>query len=284
MPAARLLAAAERARSPAVAATRAALDISGASADTLLDDLKKDWSYLVNTLKVTESDRYQRHKGKPLLAIWGLGFSDRPLSAAQSQAIVDYFKTGAPSAEQVTLLGGVPADWRTLSGDSKTDPAFATVYQSFDILSPWTVGRYIDTASADAYNTSHIVPDLAAAKAAGVDYLPVVFPGFSWKNLNAGPLNQIPRKGGTFYWHQIDNAIGSGVSMLYGAMFDEVDEGTALFKVAPNAASEPAQGSYVPLDADGQTLPSDWYLRLTGAASDVLRGKSPRSGTIPIQP
>jgi len=37
--------------------------------------------------------------------------------------------------------------------------------------------------------------------------------------------------------------------MLYGAMFDEVDEGTALFKVAPNAASEPAQGSYVALDA-----------------------------------
>ena len=259
-------------------------DISGANAATLLDDLKKDWSYLVNTLKVTESDRYQRHKGKPLLAIWGLGFTDRPLSAAQSQAIIDYFKTGAPAAEQVTLVGGVPADWRTLSGDSKTDAAFATVYRSFDVLSPWTVGRYIDTASADAYNTSHIVPDLAAAKAAGIDYLPVVFPGFSWKNLNAGPLNQIPRKGGTFYWHQIDNAIGSGAGMLYGAMFDEVDEGTALFKVAPNAASEPAQGAYVPLDADGQTLPSDWYLRLTGAASDVLRGKSPRTATIPIQP
>jgi hypothetical protein len=259
-------------------------DISGANAATLLDDLKKDWSYLVNTLKVTESDRYLRHKGKPLLAIWGLGFTDRPVSAAQSQAIIDYFKTGAPIAEQVTLVGGVPADWRTLSGDSKTDAAFAAVYRSFDVLSPWTVGRYIDTASADAYNTSHLVSDLAAAKAAGVDYLPVVFPGFSWKNLNAGPLNQIPRKGGTFYWHQIDNAIGSGVSMVYGAMFDEVDEGTALFKVAPNAASEPAQGSYVPLDVDGQTLPSDWYLRLTGAASDVLRGKSPRSATIPIQP
>jgi hypothetical protein len=259
-------------------------DISGANAATLLDDLKKDWSYLVNMSRVTESDRYLRHKGKPLLAIWGVGFTDRSLSAAQSQAIVDYFKTGAPGAEQVTLLGGVPSDWRTLSGDSKTDPAFATVYQSFDVLSPWTVGRYIDTASADAYKTSHIVPDLAAARAAGIEYLPVVFPGFSWKNLNAGPLNQIPRNGGMFYWRQIDNAIGAGVSMLYGAMFDEVDEGTALFKVAPNAASQPAQGSYVPLDADGQTLPSDWYLRLTGAASDVLRGKSPRSGTIPIQP
>ncbi|HEY3664549.1 MAG TPA: glycoside hydrolase family 71/99-like protein, partial [Polyangiaceae bacterium] len=232
-------------------------DVSGGSADTLLNVLKQDWSYLVNTMKVTASDRYLRHKGKPLLAIWGLGFTDRPLNAAQSQAIVDYFKTGAPSAEQVTLLGGVPANWRTLNGDSQTDPAFSAVYKSFDVLSPWAVGRYVDMASADNYNTGSIVPDLAATKAAGIDYLPVVFPGFTWKNLNAGPLNQIPRKGGTFYWHQIDNALGSGAHMLYGAMFDEVDEGTALFKVAPNAPSEPAQGSLVPLDADGVTLKSD---------------------------
>ena len=259
-------------------------DVSGSNADTLLSDLQTDWSYLVNTLKVTASNRYLHHRGKPLLAIWGLGFTDRPLSAAQSQAIVDYFKTGAPSAEQVTLMGGVPAEWRTLTGDSKTDAGFANVYKSFDVLSPWTVGRYTDDAGTDNYESTRIAPDLAATQAAGIDYLPVVFPGFSWKNLNAGPLNQIPRKGGTFYWHQIDSALGAGASMLYGAMFDEVDEGTALFKVAPNAASEPAQGSFVPLNADGQTLPSDWYLRLTGAGTSILRGKAPRSATIPIQP
>ena len=64
--------------------------------------------------------------------------------------------------------------------------------------------------------------------------MPVIFPGFSWHNLKATlPLNQIPRNGGTFYWRQVYNAISAGCTMLYGAMFDEVDEGTAMFKMAP---------------------------------------------------
>ncbi|HEX3693961.1 MAG TPA: hypothetical protein VH374_01120 [Polyangia bacterium] len=117
-------------------------------------------------------------------------------------------------------------------------------------------------------------------------YLPVVFPGFSWKNLKGGPssLNQIPRQGGAFYWHQLDNVLGAGATMLYGAMFDEVDEGTALFKVAATPAAQPAQGTFVPLNIDGQALPSDWYLRLTGAAGAILRGEQTRSATIPIAP
>jgi len=49
------------------------------------------------------------------------------------------------------------------------------------------------------------VPDIAECKSLGKEYLPVVFPGFSWANMTASPgnRNQIPRKGGTFYWEQI---------------------------------------------------------------------------------
>jgi hypothetical protein len=199
--------------------------------------------------------------------------------------IIDYFKTGAPAAEQVTLLGGVPAQWRTLAGDARSEPEWAAVYRSLDVLSPWAVGRFIDNASADAFRANRLVPDLAAASDAGIDYLPVVFPGFSWRNLmGTTPSNQIPRAGGNFYWHQIDNALRAGATMLYGAMFDEVDEGTALFKVAPTPAQQPAQGTFVPLNIDGQALPADWYLRLTGAASAILRGQAGPSATIPITP
>jgi hypothetical protein len=125
---------------------------------------------------------------------------------------------------------------------------------------------------------------MAEAAANGREYMPVIFPGFSWFNLNGGPLNQIPRNGGTFYWEQAYNAKLSGCTMIYGAMFDEVDEGTAMYKLAPTSNEIPAQGSWVPLNIDGAELPSDWYLRLANEASKMLRGDTPLQNTIPITP
>jgi hypothetical protein len=112
--------------------------------------------------------------------------------------------------------------------------------------------------------------------------MPVIFPGFSWHNLAGGASNQIPRRGGAFYWRQAGNAVGAGVTMLKTAMFDEVDEGTAMFKLAPTAASLPSNAALVPLDADGRALPSDFYLRLGGAATAMLRGDLPVSAAPPI--
>jgi hypothetical protein len=75
-------------------------------------------------------------------------------------------------------------------------------------------------------------------------------------------INQIPRRGGRFFWEQIDRAIEAGAGMLYGAMFDEVDESTAMFKLARSPRHAPADPATVTLDADGLDVPSDWYLRL----------------------
>ncbi len=261
-------------------------DISGANAGTLNESLVADWKYLVDTLQVTASDRYLQHRGKPLLAIWGLGFSDRPATATQAQALVDELQSGAPAQYQVTVLGGVPTHWRTLMPDSdtQTDPAWADVYRSFDVVSPWSVGRFVDEDGSDTFRSEHFEPDLAELEPLGIDYLPVVWPGFSWLNLNDGPLNQVPRLGGAFYWRQVYNALDSGATMLYGAMFDEVDEGSAFFKIAPSSASVPEQGSWLTLDADGLDLPSDWYLRVAGAATEVVRGERALTDTVPISP
>ncbi|HVJ15053.1 MAG TPA: glycoside hydrolase family 71/99-like protein [Polyangiaceae bacterium] len=261
-------------------------DISGADAGTLNANLVADWKYLVDTLQVTASDRYLQHEGKPLLAIWGLGFNDRPATAAQAQALIDELKSGVEAQYQVTLLGGVPTHWRTLmpDTDTQTDPAWADVFRSYDVVSPWAVGRFIDDGGSDTFRSEHFEPDLAELAPLGIDYLPVVWPGFSWVNLNDGPLNQIPRHGGAFYWRQVYNALDSGATMLYGAMFDEVDEGTAFFKAAPSSATVPEQGTWLTLDADGQTLPSDWYLRVAGAATEVVRGERELTETVPISP
>jgi hypothetical protein len=40
-------------------------------------------------------------------------------------------------------------------------------------------------------------------------------------------------------------------------MSDEADEGTAMFKMVPTAAQLPAQGTFVPLNIDGEALSSD---------------------------
>ncbi len=153
------------------------------------------------------------------------------------------------------------------------------------MISPWAVGRYGTLAGADSFKSKQIVPDMATLKGTNVAYMPVVFPGFSWANLKPGALlNQIPRLGGAFYWRQAYNAISAGATMLYVAMFDEVDEGTAMFKLAPTKAELPLQGQFVPLNIDGQKLPADWYLRLGGETSRMMRGVAPLTTTIPITP
>ena len=58
--------------------------------------------------------------------------------------------------------------------------------------------------------------------------------------------------------------------MLYIAMFDEVDEATAIFKCTNNP---PASGGSKFLTLDG--LPSDFYLRLAGQAGKLLRDEIP---------
>ncbi len=254
-------------------------DISGHPTNTLVSALTNDWLYLVNTLQITNSSRYLHHNGKPVVAVWGFGFSGRQDTPQQAQAVINFFKSAG-----LTVMGGLPTYWRTLNNDAQSDPAWAAVFRSFDIISPWSVGRYGDIAGADNFRQNLIVPDLAEAVANGREYLPVIFPGFSWYNLLGGPLNQIPRNGGTFYWQQAYNAKLVGCTMIYGAMFDEVDEGTAMFKLAPTANEIPAQGSWVPLDIDGLSLPSDWYLRLADEASKMLRGDIPLQSTIPIVP
>jgi hypothetical protein len=57
-------------------------------------------------------------------------------------------------------------------------------------------------------------------------------------------------------------------------MFDEVDEATAIYKVA----NVTPVGKYF---VTYEGLPNDWYLKLTGAATRMIRGDAPLSREIP---
>lgn len=260
-----------------------AYDISGADARSVVATIRRDWRHVVEDLKLTQSAAYLQENGKPVLQLWGFGFVGHPGEPSEVAHLIDDLKAGRGGLAAVTVIGGVPTTWRTLDGDSRTESGWAAVYRSYDVISPWSVGRYRDLASADAFLRDVVVPDLAEAQRLGIGYVPVVFPGFSWHNLmrNRGiarnaELNLIPRQCGKFFWRQAANLLGAGVTSLYGAMFDEVDEGTALFPTVKTRAQSLAGVDTVTLDEDGCALAEDWYLRVTGRAARYLHeGRRP---------
>ena len=67
------------------------------------------------------------------------------------------------------------------------------------------------------------------------------------------------------------------LDMVYVAMFDEVDEATAIFKVTNDP---PREAKFQTLEG----LPSDWYLRLTGEGTKVIRGQTKATKELPIKP
>lgn len=252
-------------------------DLSGMNAggDSLVI---KDWKHLIDSMKVTNRGNNQTwlyHNGKPLVAVWGIGFNDhRRYGLTEGEKIIDFLKND-PVYGGCAILLGVPTYWRDFGSDTENDPHLHDLLRKVDIVHPWFVGRF----NEDAYPVfqKRIAEDIAWCKTNKVDYVPTVFPGFSWHNMNPrAKQNQIPRNRGHFYWKQINGAINSGAEMLYIAMFDEVDEGTAILKASKN----PPVGlsTFVTYEDD---IPNDYYLYLTGYAAKMLRKQVPLTVDVP---
>jgi hypothetical protein len=239
----------------------------------------EDWKLLVDRMRLGHDPKdaaYLRHRGRPLVAIWGIGFHDgRQYTLAECERLVDFLKHDKEHGGCTVLLG-VPTGWRTLDADSVKDPALHRILRKADIISPWTVGRYNSLKGVADHALQRWQPDLKWCQEEKKEYLPVVFPGFSWHNLRPkAPLDQIPRLKGRFLWRQMVEAKQAGATMLYTAMFDEMDEGTAIFK----CSNDPPVGASRFLTFEG--LPSDHYLWLTGMGGKVLRGEIKATGQPP---
>jgi hypothetical protein len=264
-------------------------DVTGAGFSTWSRDLQADWKYLVEDLKVTGQANYLKHKGRPLVSVWGMGLNEArnpPLLPGDAKALVDWFHAGAPATQRASVMGGVPAGFRTLNRDARPDTGWLAAYRAMDAVQPWNVGRYNTLTQAKTTYRTTAIADQKWLAAAGVLYMPVAFPGYSQSNATRGlkPRNEIPRLGGDFIWQQALSAKLSGAGALKIAMFDEVNEATAMFKVVSKRSQSPAQGYWLALDGDGADLPSDWYLRLSHEITKVAHGVQPPTDAIPINP
>jgi predicted alpha-1,2-mannosidase len=240
-------------------------DLSGCSSSDI-PFIETDLNELIETfdlLNSTANPTYLHHNGKPLVTLWGVGFNDnRKYTIEDVDKLVDKLN----ATNKVSIMLGVPYFWRTLGNDTEKNESLHKLIRKVDIIMPWAVGRF----NISGYKEVNVAEDVRWCKENGVDYVPLVFPGFSWANMHNNPkiYNQIPRLKGDFLWKQISGAKSAGAQSLYVAMFDEIDEGTAIYKVSNE--------NHVPLNGDTglkfvgveESLPTDYYLWLIGQGAN----------------
>ena len=237
-----------------------AYDVAGMPGDRIFDVMTADWKRMVDD-GTASGPNYLHERGRPVVQVWGF-YRNSPGNAMTpelARRLIDFFR--AEGRYGAYLIGGGDWDWRV-------DPAWREVVLRFDAYSPWNVGNYRRDAAGVAHaSTDGWEADKRECDARGVRWLPVVYPGFGWDNLQGKPhgTTTIPRRGGEFYREQFRELHRLGVKGAYVAMFDEVDEGTAIFKVT---SSPPTPGRFLTYEG----LPSDWYLRLTGEGARLIRG------------
>jgi hypothetical protein len=257
-------------------------DLTGLKGGEIESVVMQDWKRLRRDLRILEDPTYQRHGGKPVVAVWGIGFNDgRLYTLEECQALLRFLHDN-PEFGGLTTIAGVPWRWRTLDGDAIADAKLHEVLRSADVISPWAVGRYGSPADATRVIAGVHEADAAHCRERGQEYLPVIFPGFSWRNLmkmrgQEAPLNAIPRLRGEFLWAQAAARIRAGSTMLYVAMFDEMDEATAIFKTTAEAPNG-AEGFVREPD-----VPPDHYLWLTGMVGRALRRETPLTKGPPVR-
>jgi len=265
-------------------------DLSGLRPGEDCSPVIEDWKQLVDNLKITsggQNQTYLYHRNKPLVAIWGLGFPDRPYNIRDIgiDKLIDFLKND-PVYGGCSVMLGVPNYFRDLDIDCLPDPYLHEVIKMADVIMPWMVQRFTPLLHAETERyAAHIKADLAWCKKFGLDYVPCIYPGFSWYNLSKVEfggvhlLNQIPRQKGKFLWSQFSTAVNNGAKMIYVAMFDEIDEATAIFKATNNIPVNNGEAKFI----DYEGLPSDHYLWLTGKAGEFLRQKGTFPPEMPVR-
>ncbi len=67
-------------------------DLSGLKQGEIRSVLMTDWRRLVDHMTIRQDPMYLHHRGKPVLAIWGMGFKDREYTLSECDALVDFVR------------------------------------------------------------------------------------------------------------------------------------------------------------------------------------------------
>ncbi|KAA6312649.1 hypothetical protein EZS27_036452, partial [termite gut metagenome] len=219
----------------------------GINNETQYNRIKNDWNEIVTNFKLfdpIENPTFLRHNGKPVFSFWGYGVSSRGFDPDWFDRLCEDIK--GKVEKKVSIMIGTPYYWREQIQDCVTDSRYLPSLKKWvDIISPWAVGRYRSNNAISKITTT-VVGDLAWCRQNNITYVPVIFPGFSWQNMKGGknnPYDDYPREGGNFLWKQVAANKNAGAYNLYVAMFDEMDEGTCIFKCETK--------SHIPLNGEG---------------------------------
>ncbi|MET0403959.1 MAG: glycoside hydrolase family 71/99-like protein [Cystobacter sp.] len=234
-------------------------DMTGTPESELVATITRDWHSLVDTMQLTSDSRYLRHNGVPVVGVFGF-FRDR-FSPATAHAILDIFKGPGPYQAFVEGAGAwywniepYPEEWKQV------------IYR-MGAWQPWNTGN---NAAGMYPNDSYWAADQAALAARGVLYVPQMYPGASSNNREGNhswdPNSSDGRDSGKFLWSQAKRATSIGAASVFLGMFDEIDEGTQIFKVSPTPPTQAPFRTY-------PGLPSDAYLCFTGQAAKMIRGE-----------
>ena len=230
-------------------------DMSGCDTTLLVEALSTDWKHFVDSLRITGDDRYLHQGGKPVVGIFGF-YRDR-FSAALANEVLDIFQNDGPYGAFVAGSG----QWWIYQENSTP---WKDVIGRMDAWIPWNVGHY----NGDYAATFYWDQDQTNLSNDGVLYMPLIFPGFGWDNLMNRPPGTTykSRLKGKFMWQQFLDARQLGAKAVYVAMYDEIDESTAIFKVTNDI---PVNHYFIDLEG----LNSDFYLLLAGYGTSMMRGE-----------
>ncbi len=230
----------------------------------------KDWGTLLERMEFDKDKSYQRHNGKIVLCITWLGVSHTKKNGKQKTAIdpeesIKLLKTlkSDPKYGNPCIVLGTPTGWRKQENDSNPDPNYLNLVKLADVVHPWVVGRFKSINGFKKHIKRYIRDDIKWLKKHNIDFMPVAYPGFSRDNMTGDGLGKYPRLKGKFLAAQYDGYFGQGVRMIFQAIFDEMDEGTAIFKCVNN----PPGKNFITYEG----LPSDYYLKYIGQKAKELK-------------
>ncbi len=263
-------------------------DLSGLRAGASVQSIIDDWNSLCEEYGLNDPERcpnYVWENGKPVVGFFGAGLGGDTCEPEQYLEMFDKMLGAGNVAGAISPFVGCSYYWRTSGNDALSFNEWEPVYKRCAIISPWAVGRYAN-AGEFAQKRDNISGDLKWCRDNNIVYAPVAFPGFSWRNTKTiwkngtptfpkgYPYGQIPRRKGKFFKTQLDSYLSLGVDAIFVAMFDEVDEGTAIFKIAHrdrtplNASDKNPNGRFLSIEDD---LGTDHYLKIAGSAAAKLK-------------